>query len=46
MHRTFSKTLLVAAGLLLATSQTLHAQDAVPETIEFNRDILPRSRQE
>ena len=41
MHRTFSKTLLVAAGLLLGTSQTLHAQDALPETIEFNRDIRP-----
>ena len=41
MHRTFLKTLLVAAGLLLATSQTLHAQDALPETIEFNRDIRP-----
>ncbi len=41
MHRTFSKTLLVAAGLLLGTSQALHAQDALPETIEFNRDIRP-----
>jgi mono/diheme cytochrome c family protein len=41
MRSTFSKTLLAAAGLLLGTSQTLHAQGALPETVEFNRDIRP-----
>ena len=40
MYRTFSRTLLLAIAAVLAFSES-QAQDAVPETVEFNRDIRP-----
>lgn len=40
MYRTFSRTLLLAIAGVLSFSQS-QAQDAVPETVEFNRDIRP-----
>ncbi len=40
MYRTFSRTLLLAIAGVLSFSQS-QAQNAVPETVEFNRDIRP-----